>query len=366
MSHNGGREGEIIMFRSFTVKNFRCFRELTLEPLERVNLIAGKNNTGKTALLEAIHLHSYPRDCELPFLVNEWRGTNSERKYDGDSCGWLFFDEIGASGLELHSENNKGEPNILRMWFVDPVTAEEQFPELAQEARRMVSPPGGGGYHWLILKSNTKGKEVVSIIAPHGVGFSSLGRSPVPWNGPSVFIRSSGRSPKEDATAFSDLEIANRQDEILPSLRILEPRLQRLSILLLADQPVIHGHIGLARQVPIFFMGEGIRRLLSILLAIHTAAGGNVLIDEVENGLHHSIMVQVWQAIAEAARRADVQVFATTHSYECIQAAHQAFVAAQPYDLRLFRLDRLDQELRVAVYNQNTLNTSIDMSLEVR
>ena len=108
------------------------------------------------------------------------------------------------------------------------------------------------------------------------------------------------------------------------------------------------------------------RRLLSIVLAIATAPGGRVLIDEIENGLHHSVLVKVWEAIADAAVRADAQIFATTHSYECIQAAHKAFAEKRPADLRLFRLDRVDAEIRVAAYNETTLETSIDMSLEVR
>ena len=54
------------MFRSFTVKNFRCFQDLTIAPLARVNLIAGKNNVGKTALLEALYLHSGPRAPRSP------------------------------------------------------------------------------------------------------------------------------------------------------------------------------------------------------------------------------------------------------------------------------------------------------------
>jgi len=118
--------------------------------------------------------------------------------------------------------------------------------------------------------------------------------------------------------------------------------------------------------VPLPFMGEGMRRVLSIVLAIANAPGGVVLIDEVENGLHHSVLIKVWQAIADAAERADAQVFATTHSYECIQAAHKAFSEKRPSDLRLFRLDRVDSEIRVAAYNETTLETSIDMSLEVR
>ena len=53
------------MFTHFVVKNFRCFAGVHLQHLNRVNLIAGKNNTGKTALLEAIHLHNNPGDCYL-------------------------------------------------------------------------------------------------------------------------------------------------------------------------------------------------------------------------------------------------------------------------------------------------------------
>ncbi len=358
------------MFRSFTVKNFRCFRELTLAPLERINLIAGKNNTGKTALLEAIHLHSYPRNCELPFTISARRGISSEKKFVEDNCGWLFHDKDGTSGFELRSQNEKGGGRALRMWLVDSATAEAQFPELLEAMRHVPRVPWGGGYGWLIFKVNEEEKETVAIAYPQVAGsfagIASVGSSATPWDGPSIFLPSAGRSPEEDAKAFSDLESANRQDEILPSLRILEPRLQRLSLVLLAGQPVIHGHIGLNRSVPVQFMGEGIRRLLSILLAIKTAAGGNVLIDEVENGLHHSVMIQVWQAIAEAAQAPVVQLFATTHSYECIQAAQQAFQDRETSGLRLFRLDRIQDTIRVAVYNQEILTFAIEMTHEVR
>jgi hypothetical protein len=354
------------MFRSFTIKNFRCFRELKLDPLARINLIAGKNNSGKTALLEAIHLHSYPRDCSLPFKINVSRGINEEKKFDSDSCLWLFHDKDGASEIVLRGQFQSTEERLLQMWLMDSAAVEERFPELSPMIRQVPRSPFAGSDRLLILHGQTKGLDTYVIADPHSTGIGSVGSSILPWDGPSLFLPSSGRSPEEDTTAFSDLEQSNRQDEILPSLRILEPRLQRLAILLLAERPAIHGHIGLSSQVPVQFMGEGIRRLLSILLAIHQAKGGNVLIDEIENGLHHSVMVQVWQAIADAARRADVQVFATTHSYECIQAANQAFAASQPYDLRLLRLDRMDGDIRVIAYNQNTLNTSIDMSLEVR
>jgi len=61
------------MFQSFAVRNFRCFSGLALTQLERVNLIAGKNNTGKTTLLEAIRLHCDPGNCGL--LNRNQQGT---------------------------------------------------------------------------------------------------------------------------------------------------------------------------------------------------------------------------------------------------------------------------------------------------
>jgi hypothetical protein len=359
------------MFTHFTIKNFRCFRELTMPALERVNLIAGKNNSGKTALLEAIHWHSYPRDCVLPFSLNAQRGIDAEKKFDEDSCSWLFHDKEGAAGFELQSRDANEETRTLQGWLMDTAAAVQRFPQLATMIPQVPRSPFAGGYGWpLILKTTAHDSETFAIANFHTNGISSgigsIGSSADPWDGPSLFLPSSGRSAEDDAAAFSELELANRQDEILPALRILEPRLQRLTLLLLAHRPVIHGHIGLSRQVPVPFMGEGIRRLLSILLSINQAKGGNVLIDEVENGLHYSVIASVWMAVAEAARQANVQVFATTHSYECIQAAHQAFAASQPYDLRLFRLDRTDGDIRVVAYNQNALNTSLDMSLEVR
>lgn len=121
-------------------------------------------------------------------------------------------------------------------------------------------------------------------------------------------ITSSTRSPREDAERFSNLERVGRQDEVLESLRLLEPRLQRLTLLLVDGEPIINGDIGMSQLVPLPLMGEGLGRLLSIILAIANAKGGSILIDEIENGLHYSVLTGVWKAIADAARRAEAQV----------------------------------------------------------
>jgi AAA15 family ATPase/GTPase len=113
-------------------------------------------------------------------------------------------------------------------------------------------------------------------------------------------------------------------------------------------------------------MGDGLGRLTSLLLTIANAPGGVVLVDEIENGLHHSILGKVWRAIGDAARRFDTQVFATTHSYDCIRAAHQAFEASESYDFRLHRLERIGDMIRAVTYDQAVLAAALKAELEVR
>ena len=115
-------------------------------------------------------------------------------------------------------------------------------------------------------------------------------------------------------------------------------------------------------------MGEGMRRLTSLLLAISTTRDGVVFIDEIENGLHFGVQGGVWKAIAEAAREYNVQIFATTHSYEMIFAAHKAFLVDEPYDFRLHRLHRSTKtgEITPTTFNRFTMSAALDAEAEVR
>ena len=79
------------MFTSFTVKKFRCFRELTVNPLGRINLIAGKNNVGKTALLEALYLHAGPRILKPPRMHNFFRALERFNQANEETWEWLFL-----------------------------------------------------------------------------------------------------------------------------------------------------------------------------------------------------------------------------------------------------------------------------------
>jgi hypothetical protein len=152
----------------------------------------------------------------------------------------------------------------------------------------------------------------------------------------------------------------------LDVLTVVEPRLRQIEPYSGPGGATLYGDIGLSEMLPLGLLGDGLSRLTSIILKIANAHQGLVLVDEVDNGLHHSVIEKVWAAIGAAARLFDVQIFATTHSWECIQAAHRAFEASGRYDLRLYRLDRLEDGIRAVAYDQESLATSVEMNLEVR
>lgn len=128
-----------------------------------------------------------------------------------------------------------------------------------------------------------------------------------------------------DAELFGKLEIHDKQDVLLRVLQLIEPRLRRLAIVIVMGEPILHGDVGTGRLMPLPVMGEGMVHLASLVLRLGNAPNCIVLVDEIENGLHHSILPKLWSAIGEVAREFNTQVFATTHSLECIKAAHKAF-----------------------------------------
>ena len=130
--------------------------------------------------------------------------------------------------------------------------------------------------------------------------------------------------------------------------------------------PIIHGDLGSDRLIPLPLLGEGMNKLCSYGLAISNAENGFVLIDEIENGLHYSVLEKIWKGIIHLARKSNVQVITTTHSEECIRAAHSSMSDEKEYELKLHRLDRVDEGIEVTTYDKDTLGPAIDQGFEVR
>lgn len=103
------------------------------------------------------------------------------------------------------------------------------------------------------------------------------------------------------------------------------------------------------------------------VLSMYECENGVLLVDEVENGIHYSVLQNLWQVLDVVSARNNVQVIATTHSRECQIAAVRAFEKGN--DLRLVRLRRNRADLSAVaadIYDRDLIDAAMDMSLELR
>ena len=358
------------MYTSISINNFRCFKELSIESLDRVNLIAGTNNVGKTALLEAIFLLIGAMNVTLVAKISAFRGIS---EFKGDLSAlrkllWspLFFGLDDKTTIKISGVRSSGEQQSVEFQLVPSASARLAIGEESGLEFEL------GTKEWFGQALQLRYTDPAGKVHPIQMLIDEkdpLRVEPVPLEPPfpGFFLAARRRrTPQEDADQFGTLDIVGETYDLLETLKILEPRLKRLSTIPRAGVSMIYGDIGLGQMLPLPLMGDGLGRLTSLLLTIAHAPGGVVLVDEIENGLHHSILNKVWRVIGDAARRFDTQIFVTTHSFECIRAAHQAFEASETYDFRLHRLDWVKDDIRVVTYDQETLATSIEMNLEVR
>ena len=333
------------MLSLLTIENYRGFEDLKIEPLKRINLIAGKNNVGKTALLQAILLMQRPNEPThnefylLPDLPAP--GPDVRTRW-----GWLFYGKRqDLSVLISGIDNSQGTRTLVLDWRSANSAVTNELNSIAITCEDSTG----------IFKGHMTNNQAIVIDENRLTLY------------PLAVLRSGWvRSPKQNATDYSELVAVGRQEELMYALRPLEPRLTQLTLLIVGGETTICGDIGIGHLIPLQLMGEGIQRILSIVLEIAKARNGIVLIDEIENGLHHSVLVDVWRVVVKAARQANVQVFATTHSWECIQSAYQAFEENDPEDFRLHRLERINGKIEGVTYDHESLSGSMQFNLEVR
>ena len=350
------------MYTSFSIENFRLFDQLTVEPLARVNLIAGQNNAGKTALLEALWLHSGPNIPDLTLRLAGFRGIpgpNPRRLLhdifyafdDGRQIALSGYGDWGLSerALKISSRPAHSTAPTISAASIPPEPVrgfQESDFESASPSEILFEYTDEHGKDFVSVGRWVRAEHPISAMLPNlppiaGVGLATQQAS-MPERPSCMFLSARQRSgPEEDAERFGEAELAGHSERILQCLQQVDPRIKRLTTISAPPVPMIHADVGLSRPVPMGFLGDGVGRLLSTVLAFYTARGGAILIDEVENGLHHTVLIDIWKSLDWLSHEFNVQVFATTHSYECIRAAHTAFEESETAsDFSYLRLQR--------------------------
>lgn len=366
-----------VPLRSFEVVGFRAIGHLWLPELGRVNLFVGKNNAGKTSLLEAIRLYLHRNARSLPSvifeIIREHAGyrpvpsfTRSRSEVEAadlqaavDAVELLFhgsFEQQSLQPIRLRPEPMPSTGLTLSApWAVETSDTET----VDRNSRTVYLAPESA-----ILEMESEARTtslslewLVRRVPLSRVGARSLG----------LMIPASGMDPFRIRELWDRIALSGQEGLVEDALRVIVPNLDR--ILLVGEsgrRSVLVKLTGTARPIPMQSMGDGVNRVFAIAVALVLAKGGALLVDEIENGLHYSVQDEVWRAIFSLARRFNVQVFATSHSWDTIVGFQYAANRSEEEGM-LYRLDaQADGRISAVRYTEQEIEIAAEQRIEVR
>ena len=283
------------MIKDISIENFRCFHKTELKGFERVNLIGGKNNVGKTSLLEALFVG----------LTGEFETITALRTGQikaGEKDEYLSFNQNKATPIfvKLNTKNNFSHSTEFS-WTTNKVKVSRFENDTKIDDDRNV-------HFWM--------KNLASFIIDKDKQF------------PYQFSLSQ---------EFDNADRKGESDEILKAIQVIEPNIAEIKTY--SDRPnILHlRHKNHKQRMPISYFGDAIQKVMRYIITIAnfhsqngkteentpigTSEGGKyLLIDEIENGLHYTVQEDFWEMVFKLAIAYDIQIFAATHSLEMIKA----------------------------------------------
>ena len=354
------------------INNFRGIKHLKFDKCGRINLFVGKNNSSKTSILESIFLLLGISNPELINRIHLFRDLILNKH---DDLSFIFHNLDYKNNLEISGSLGKNAFRNLKIVPNSTVnkTKSNKVSSISDESLKYDTSYSQELINELqfkfAIKEFQKPQKNYKATLTMDDGRTIYQAA----NNYSERLRGVYISPKVGMTANLDNElekiiINKAQNEIVEVLNNIDSNIVGIS---LGTKKMIYLDInGVKRLVPINLAGDGVRRLLSIILGIYNAKDGVLLIDEIENGFHFSVLESLWKAINVASKKFNVQIFTTTHNIEALKSL--TFIAKKSnsdfqdsissYTIR----KNNDGELQSFRYDYDKLNFSIEQNIEIR
>jgi hypothetical protein len=312
---------------SIEIENFRCFKKLRVEGLGVVNLIVGANNAGKTALLEAVEAVASQDSPFLLYRASLDRGEfRRRRSNDGDSVDldvrhWFHGHRLEPGARFSLRADGAQQLSVTRMVEVVPQPPPNAIPLPATAFSAMPAFVPGGLQLTTVRPAHPVPPLPLTVDRLLGAGIPSLfSKFGLLQSRPPVgFITTDRLTPRQLAGLWTNVVLTPAEDRTVEALRLVEPLIERIAISE-SDGTIAKVLLrGAEEPIPLGTLGEGVTRILTLALHLALTQGGFLLLDEIENGFHWSVMPKIWRFLVETALARDVQVFATTHSKDWIE-----------------------------------------------
>lgn len=350
-----------------TIRGFRGIDQLKVPRLGRVTLLAGKNGVGKTTVLEAVRVFAARGRFSVLF---ELLKNRKEIDVKADEYGH-WASEIDSASL-FYGRNTYKPPSIeigpkADRLCIDIVSLEEEIPTLMS----IVDP-----VHGLSVRFRDKRQIRWNLSENNPLLFQR--HQPLPENDkPDSEIQCEHLGPeipseRDIARNWDSVALTSDEARAVQALNLTlghevlgvavvgdgePPGSRRRTVVRLKQQD---------RPVPLRSLGDGAVRLFGTALSLTTSGGGFLLIDEAENGIHHTVQHAFWAMMLQMAHANDVQVIATTHSWDCVRGFAYAAADDEDADGLLLRLDRNETGLRAVGYSKEGLLAAAEQGIEVR
>ncbi|MBF0525161.1 MAG: AAA family ATPase [Deltaproteobacteria bacterium] len=356
------------MITGVSIKNFKVFKSLEAKGLSRVTLISGRNNCGKTTLLEAIFtLFDRNNLHNIPHLLNR-RGVDQVVLRPEELWAPIFHNYEMKEEIEISLTKN-GERESVTYRYLDSYPRTIASGPVGETGGVKLIQTGQSSTYMQALEMNYRLKDNVSFTSHCFIGPGGLelvAGAMDPQNYPVAILPIDIKTSMGDPERFGILDIDGKADSIMEILKVIEPNLKSLSVVVRGDTKLIYGDVGMGRKIPVLYMGEGLSRLLTLSLQLATFGKGTVLVDEIGTGIHHSVLPNVWKALFQAAEEFDCQIIGTTHSYECIEAAYSAVPPNKLDSFTYIRLARKGDITIPHVFDYEMMQAALESDWEVR
>jgi AAA15 family ATPase/GTPase len=343
----------------FKVENFKRFESFEMENIGQFNLIVGDNNVGKTTILEALlyneDVNKYTRHLfsalsARGMIPNSIKGIFKFYNYDNNIDNEIIY----------HYRSIKATKNDTLKYKIIDKSSLNPEQSLSIQNKLITNPGQNELIIWAI-----NGKVNIDFPNPND------GEKYLPY----VWIN---LGYSEDLSEFYSKYIGESNTNklvLINDLKVFIPQIWDLEIsstIIEKNNFIIVKQEGYDKPIPITLFGEGAIKLIRILLEIYICTNGRLMIDEIDTGIYHGRFKKFWKTILLAAYRNKVQLFATTHSKECLKFIKEVLEEDEELksfqkDMRCFRLvEHKDKSVKSYSYDFEQFQFAIDHENEIR
>ncbi|MDM8566776.1 AAA family ATPase [Candidatus Halobeggiatoa sp. HSG11] len=309
------------MIKEINIENFRCFGTSTFSGFHQVNLIGGKNNVGKTAFLEALHLSHSPQ----VLTMMQMRGINQEILKAVPEKAWenLFFNQDQTAIVTVRAVNENNVANLLELFTPSKndllkIIFNSECVDEQQKLSDLLLHSRDAAFSVLNIVNHETGKHAIplfSLIAhsegvwtrtskiPEYVNFKKIGFV-------SNLISVTNRSLAEQ---YDRCFMKGHADKVKDAFKIIDSSIVEVNTLSIG-KPAIYLTKENGKTFPMSLYGNSISRIADIIFQLIDNQNGILLIDETESSIHYTKQKALWQMLFDLAVEFNVQIFATTHS----------------------------------------------------